>query len=159
MPQRAFTVAEVDGMIPHLEGVLTGVREALGRLSELREKLQILDVLWGERLERPDNPDRRELLEHRRGARQATDRIDRLIQDEILSRGIRFPRGGLARGLLDFPTTYHGRWVYLCWQSGEPRVRAWHEVDGGFAGRKPLTAAQAERMGREDAPKRPGDRG
>lgn len=41
-------------------------------------------------------------------------------------------------GLVDFPHLYEGRVVYLCWKRGEPHIEYWHELDAGFAGRKPL---------------------
>jgi hypothetical protein len=42
-------------------------------------------------------------------------------------------------GLVDFPARHpDGSVVLLCWQVGEPSVAAWHTLDGGFAGRKPL---------------------
>jgi hypothetical protein len=41
-------------------------------------------------------------------------------------------------GLLDFPALKDGREVYLCWQYGEGEVAFWHEVEAGFAGRKPI---------------------
>jgi hypothetical protein len=41
-------------------------------------------------------------------------------------------------GLLDFPTLYRGREVYLCWRLGEQRIEHWHGVDEGFRGRKPV---------------------
>ena len=43
-----------------------------------------------------------------------------------------------ADGLVDFRSKLHGRTVYLCWKFGEERVAHWHELDSGFAGRKPL---------------------
>jgi hypothetical protein len=44
-----------------------------------------------------------------------------------------------ARGLIDFPSIRDGRVVLLCWQLGEPdEIAWWHEIEGGFAGRKPL---------------------
>lgn len=43
-------------------------------------------------------------------------------------------------GLLDFPTLYHGREVYLCWKLGEERIDFWHEVDAGYRGRRPIDA-------------------
>lgn len=44
-----------------------------------------------------------------------------------------------SRGLIDFPSMRDGRVVLLCWQLGEPdEIEWWHEVEGGFAGRKPL---------------------
>jgi hypothetical protein len=41
-------------------------------------------------------------------------------------------------GLLDFPTLFRGREVYLCWKLGEPSISFWHGVDEGFAGRKEI---------------------
>ena len=44
-----------------------------------------------------------------------------------------------SRGLIDFPSMKNGRVVLLCWQLGEgDRIEWWHEVEDGFAGRKPL---------------------
>ena len=73
-----------------------------------------------------------------------------LVRDEILARGVRFPTGGLEYGLLDFPTTLDGRVVYLCWKQGEPKVSHWHEINGGFAGRQPITTEHATRMGTDE---------
>lgn len=44
----------------------------------------------------------------------------------------------LDMGLLDFPHERDGRVVFLCWHPSEDRVRFWHEIDGGYAGRQPL---------------------
>lgn len=41
-------------------------------------------------------------------------------------------------GLVDFWSRLEGRDIYLCWRLGEPEVAHWHELDGGFAGRKKL---------------------
>ena len=44
----------------------------------------------------------------------------------------------IEQGLIDFRTEREGREVYLCWKLGEPDIRWWHELDAGFAGRRPL---------------------
>lgn len=44
----------------------------------------------------------------------------------------------LDRGLLDFPALRGGEEVLLCWHVGEGEIGFWHDVDEGFAGRKPL---------------------
>jgi hypothetical protein len=44
----------------------------------------------------------------------------------------------LDAGLIDFPTLYRGREVYLCWRFGEPGIEFWHGVEEGFRGRKPI---------------------
>jgi hypothetical protein len=41
-------------------------------------------------------------------------------------------------GLVDFPARVGSRTVYLCWKWGEPAVRFWHEVEAGYAGRRPI---------------------
>ena len=58
------------------------------------------------------------------------------LLDGLASKGVQVkdPR----RGLIDFPALRAGRPVWLCWQVGEPSVRYWHELDAGFAGRRPI---------------------
>ncbi len=38
-------------------------------------------------------------------------------------------------GIVDFPTHFETRDVYLCWQFGEPTIGHWHEMEGGYKGR------------------------
>jgi len=45
---------------------------------------------------------------------------------------------GLDEGLVDFPAQRAGEDVLLCWKLGEPDVAFWHDLEEGFAGRKPL---------------------
>ena len=42
-------------------------------------------------------------------------------------------------GLVDVRSQYDDRVVYLCWREGEAAFLFWHELDGGFAGRYPIT--------------------
>jgi hypothetical protein len=50
----------------------------------------------------------------------------------------------ISTGLVDFPALVSGRQVWLCWRSGEAAVAFWHNVDEGFAGRRPLEALPDE---------------
>lgn len=43
-----------------------------------------------------------------------------------------------ADGLVDFHARMDGRTVFLCWRFGEPTITHWHELDAGFAGRRPI---------------------
>ena len=147
---RPFTVDQANGMIPWLESVL-------GRLDGHRESwlrhyegLQILQTLWGDDVESAGNPDHSELLDHRRAMETEAAAVEKIVREDILGRGLRFPAGGLEQGIVDFPTTYEGRWVYLCWRRGEPGVGHWHEVDGGFGGRREISAEHVISMGRDD---------
>jgi len=44
-------------------------------------------------------------------------------------------------GLVDFPFEIDGGVIFLCWQSGEREIIAWHSVDSGFGARQPLPGA------------------
>jgi len=48
-----------------------------------------------------------------------------------------FPKD-LDQGLVDFPARVDGVEGYLCWKFGEPKIRFWHRLTDGYAGRKPL---------------------
>lgn len=41
-------------------------------------------------------------------------------------------------GLVDFIGLRNGREIFLCWQYGEEAIGYWHELNAGFAGRRPL---------------------
>lgn len=47
------------------------------------------------------------------------------------------------QGLVDFIGTRDGREIYLCWRHGEAEIAYWHELNAGFAGRRPLDDAIA----------------
>jgi len=47
----------------------------------------------------------------------------------------------LDSGLCDFRARRGERDVYLCWRLGEERIGYWHELGGGFQGRRPLDDA------------------
>lgn len=148
--RRAFTVAEANALLPALEATFDRIDRRRAELDEASRNLQILDVLWGDGVRAPTNPDHREFLEHQEVIQRVLGEIEELVRSEFLVHGIRFPVGGLEHGILDFPTTWKGRWVFLCWQRGEPRVSVWHEIHAGFAGRRTLTPEQEEGMGVED---------
>ncbi len=62
-------------------------------------------------------------------------RMNALV-DEIQRLGARVT--DLRHGMLDFPASRNGRKVSLCWKVGETTIHYWHELNGGFAARRPL---------------------
>ena len=121
---------EANAALPGVRRVLAAMRRCRTEVSALEEKLHVLDALWGEAVKRAGNPDHREYLAHHRAIVGQHREMERLAREGLLRRGIRFPVGGIEHGLVDFPTTLDGRWVYLCWREGEPEVAFWHEIDG-----------------------------
>lgn len=45
-------------------------------------------------------------------------------------------------GLVDWPAQDRGRDIWLCWRYGEPEVAYYHELNTGFAGRRPVSELQ-----------------
>ena len=152
MIRRAFKVDEANAMIPQLETILLDLDCANEELREQQRKMQILDALWGRDVESFDNPDYGEFQAWRRAREGTANRIDRLVSDEILGRGLRFPQGGIQYGLIDFPTTYEGRWGYLCWRRGELAIRYFHEITAGYGGRTEITSEHEAAIGRAGDP-------
>lgn len=150
--RKIFTVDEANTLIPSLEDVLGGIERRIEEVQSTAERLQVLDVLWGEKVLASGNPDHAEAQSYRLRIATLMGEIEEIVERDIHGRGLRFPQGGLEHGLIDFPTTWEGRWVFLCWRRGEPEIRAWHEIDQGFAGRQELTAEHQSRMGFDDPP-------
>jgi len=50
--------------------------------------------------------------------------------------------GGVIKGidpiLVDFLSYHEGRYIWLCWKEDEETIMYWHELESGFAGRKPI---------------------
>lgn len=148
MPRKVFTVSEANALLPHARRVLGRVQAAGAAARRRADRIAVLGVLWGERVRDPSHTDHGEFRRHGEALGRIRRRVERLVRRQLTARGIRFPPGGIEHGLLDFPSTLDGRRIYLCWQLGEEKVAFWHDVKAGFAGRRPITSAQAERIGR-----------
>lgn len=157
MPRKPFTVPEANDLLPHVEGVFQELDRLRDEVRGFNEKLQILDALWGPKVLDGANPDHAEFLRHRQSIRDRLSAMERLLREELLERGIRVPAGSLEMGLVDFPTTLDGRWVYLCWRRGEDELLAYHELQTGYQGRQSLTTEVASRMALPGDPARADD--
>lgn len=55
----------------------------------------------------------------------------------------------LAQGLVDWPALHEGREVWLCWRYGESEVSYWHDLNAGYAGRRPVTELESSAASRQ----------
>ncbi len=124
MQKRFFTVREANELLPFLSSTVRDLRlvhqELRARCAESPSSQEIM-LRGGMSV-----PPRYVLL---------LSNLQSLVED-IRSRGCHLK--DLDSGLVDFPTLWEGREVYLCWKLGEPCVGYWHEIEAGFAGRKSL---------------------
>ncbi len=130
---RYFTLEQAHRTLPHVE---TAVRNALHLKSEyqnadaaLRELSRKVMMSGGMAV------DRDSALQLRSSRDNAATSLQEAM-NEIQEFGCLVK--DLDIGLLDFPTLYRGREVYLCWRLGESRIEFWHGVEEGFRGRKPI---------------------
>jgi hypothetical protein len=150
MSRKSFTVDEANALIPGLVRTFHEIELHKHRIRETAKRIEVLELLWGDALRDPKNPDHDEFTTHRANVDRDLRAIQRCLDGEILARGLRLPAGGIEEGLVDFPSTYRGRWVYLCWQKEERQIGYYHETDGGFLGRRRITPSDRAEMGRDD---------
>ncbi|HYO55954.1 DUF2203 domain-containing protein [Archangium sp.] len=125
---RYFGVEEANRLIPLLTRTFTRVRPWVERVHALVRELESLQGAGA-------GPERTTPLRAERDA--LLERI-RVELEQFQELGVELKA---ADGLVDFRALKAGRPVYLCWRYGEPEVAHWHELEGGFAGRRPIVHA------------------
>jgi hypothetical protein len=122
---KTFTLEEANALIPRLNRLLTDLIDARDKLAAMGDKIQ-------------------SLLQHVDGNGGSKHGNAYVVQLEIFNarlsalQDIGCELKDLDQGLVDFPSYRDGRLVYLCWKRGEDRIRFWHDLDAGFAGRQPI---------------------
>jgi hypothetical protein len=143
---RFYTLDDANALVPDLAVVTGRLREQRDELVGLRDAYRDREgVVLGDVIaELPEgdeadaDPELRRLRLRMRGiVDQMQADVAWLDEREIVLRDI-------GTGLVDFPALVSGRQVWLCWRSGESVIGFWHNVDEGFAGRRPLQALPDE---------------
>jgi len=57
---------------------------------------------------------------------------------ELKKIGCSYRDWNFSLGLVDFPAVFNGERVLLCWRSDEPEIKFYHDLNGGYTGRKPI---------------------
>jgi hypothetical protein len=122
--RRHYTVAEASAQLPWLGERLAALRDASERLTDSEAREALAQGATGNGGGGPGKQVGEAFVELQSG-------LAELQQREIVLRD-------LERGLVDFPAVRDGEEVYLCWIDGEPEIGFWHELDAGYAGRRPL---------------------
>jgi hypothetical protein len=126
-----FTREQADALLPQIEPLLREIQALRLAAAELTAQLLARREKVAGNGHLPQD-----------GQRQTRDELDGINEriavcvEEIQAQGILVK--DLDTGLIDFPTLRDGREVYLCWKLDEDRVRWWHPIETGFAGRQPL---------------------
>ncbi|HLK88188.1 MAG TPA: DUF2203 domain-containing protein [Candidatus Binataceae bacterium] len=127
--EKVFTVEEANALIPRMEILVrtlqTEADNLRARIRDLarRHDSAIAGMPLGDLVDRYP-----ELREHATRMAETAGEVESL--------------GGVLKdidlGLIDLPYEIDDDVVFLCWQSGERQIIAWHAIDSGFAERRPL---------------------
>ena len=124
--KKYFTVDEANKSLAYVRPVTRDLMDCYAHVVDIRH-----------RIEKPLEDDNREHLEAE--YESTMDHLSELV-DELHQVGVELK--DFERGLIDFPSVYEKREIYLCWQFKETSVGAWHETDAGFAGRQDVILLQ-----------------
>ena len=93
MQGKRFTVAEANAILPQVESIFERLETKKNALGHHVQKIHILDALWGEAVNQPNNPDHDDFQQHRRRIGYLKEDILQIIRDDLLAPGVRFPQG------------------------------------------------------------------
>ena len=129
-----FTQEEANAALPEVRPLVERMVEERRALVALGEELESMQAVIGGNGGSLDPSRVGDLQEAVAGAAATLA----ATVDELAGRGVQVK--DLDRGLVDFPARHPetGDTVLLCWELGEPDVAHWHDLEEGFAGRKPL---------------------
>jgi hypothetical protein len=136
---RFFTLEEAQALMPRVKTLVASQLDRRGTLEQLLAQLALRTGSPPETIvENPDDPDdvkalKRDILrrieDYQRGWNELED-LGAVLKDA-------------KTGLIDFYSKIDGKTVLLCWRHGEDAIEHYHDLDAGFAGRKPLSAVRA----------------
>jgi hypothetical protein len=129
---KRFTLPEAQSLIPRVNRLLNEallLKPDLDRANaEFNKMKERIHMNGGTLVDRPPFVQVKERRE------RASQGLRKSIQ-ELIALGVQIK--DLDAGLVDFPTTFRGREVYLCWKLGETAIEFWHGEEG-YRGRKPI---------------------
>ena len=146
MAKRYFTVEEVNLLVPELEGIFARVMQLRAQLKAIYKRLETLGFApQGEHFT-PEVPGAPPETVRDRAAFKALAELLRTELAAISALGCQIK--DIETGLVDWfsldPRDPRGDdEVLLCWRFGEKAVEWYHDLEAGFAGRRPVTELTA----------------
>ena len=119
---RRFTLAQANSSLPLVRRIVADIVKTHALASSRRDAVEAATGT-------------RETAIAQQALEMAIERLEDLV-DELEDVGAELK--DYQTGLIDFIGRHEGRDVYLCWKLGEESIGYWHELDAGFAGRKPI---------------------
>ncbi len=141
--RRYFSVEEANRTLPLVRAIVTDIVQQWHKVNELKQRLS---AVVSDRKRPTSDVYSEELAQSQSEMEVEEEKLTSYI-DELTKLGVEL-KG--PDGLCDFYSMVDGREVYLCWRLGEAEVSHWHELNAGFAGRKPLASLAGSRSSHRD---------
>ena len=125
--KKYFTMEKAESLIPKIE-------EILGRTIRLDKALYLLSSIEIEVYDDDYNNLRRVTKLNKQFHKLSYEFYANIEKLENMGCVIK----DLDIGIIDFYSRFEGREIFLCWKLGEKQLKFWHEVDAGYACRKPI---------------------
>lgn len=122
METKILALNEANKMLPLLNQIVQDIMDNWSQIIAKRGELETM-----EKRPHPDNADRVQVI--KQDLNELIDKVNQYIK-EVESLGCFVEE--FKRGIINFPSLYHGRKIFLCWHPGESAVDHWHELDETF---------------------------
>lgn len=133
--RKYYTVEEANKALPLVRMIVSDIVRQDRIVEDLHQRLSMLT----KERRRPSNDVYAEEIAQFQAELEAENAKLGSYVEELIKLGVEL-KG--SDGLCDFYCMMDGREVFLCWRLGEPEVSFWHDLDSGFAGRKPLHSSR-----------------
>ncbi len=130
---RFFTLLEAEALLPSIEAYLRRLLLLKNEHEQAHAQINVISqriMLAGGMV-----PPRDQVLELKKQKEAAAKGLKETVE-AIQETGCQLK--DVEIGLIDFPTLYRGKEVYLCWKLGEEGIGYWHRVEDGYQGRQPI---------------------
>ena len=130
-----FTLEEANQMLPKVHERLLGLRAQREKIRKVDQQKAVEELCWLQEdgTVSPKAKQQAGLLE------ESLDKEVKLFEqqlEQLALLGVELK--DLDDGLVDFYAVREDKLVYLCWKEGEDQIRHWHDLESGFAGRRPM---------------------
>ena len=143
---RNYTLDEVNACLPALTEIFTRVFKIRGQLRALYRKLDEQNFAPDDDNLDASLPGAPEDVVHDRQLFKGLVEVLRSDVAAVLDHGCMIK--DLDVGLVDWYTENGSEPVLLCWKFGEREVGFFHDLEGGFAGRRPVSELRPPRVER-----------
>lgn len=132
---KLLTLEEANAALPKVVIVLKSLRELRDKVLRIQAQIEIEEMTGTDSEGRLSQSAQSAVTLLMDEFQAQTHHFEELLED-LFQMGAHLK--DLNTGLIDFYSLRNKEVVFLCWKEGEPDIRHWHSLEGGFQSRQPL---------------------